>query len=119
VGQWDLLNEANDMDLYYEWAHALVHGTTSSRPSRRYSAGLLSLRPDRDGTIVDYEGLDEIAHRYGDLITARHFPPPGTPTQPVEAGFHANAWLRARHPDFDTLKDVLADIGRIVQVRAR
>lgn len=119
VGQWDLLNEANDMDLYYEWAHALVHGTTSSRPSRRYAAGLLSLRPDRDGTIVDYEGLDEIAHRYGDLITARHFPPPGTPTQPVEAGFHANAWLRARHPDFDTLKDVLADIGRIVQVRAR
>ncbi|HEU4542311.1 MAG TPA: ATP-grasp domain-containing protein [Jiangellaceae bacterium] len=119
VGQWDLLNEANDMDLYYEWAHALVHGPTSSRPSRRYAAGLLSLRPDRDGTIVDYEGLDEIAHRYGDLITARHFPPPGTPTQPVEAGFHANAWLRARHPDFDTLKDVLADIGRIVQVRAR
>ena len=118
VGQWDLLNDANEMDLYYEWAHALVHGTPSHQPTRRYSAGLLALRPDRDGVIVGYDGLDEMERRYADLITARHFPPPGTPTQPVEAGFHANAWLRARHPDFDTLKDVLADIGRIVQVRA-
>ncbi len=118
VGQWDLLNEANDIDLYYEWAHALVHGAPAQQPSRRYSAGLLALRPDRDGVIVGCDGLDEIERRYGDLITARHFPPPGTPTQPVEAGFHANAWLRARHPDFDTLKDVLADIGRIVQLRS-
>jgi carbamoylphosphate synthase large subunit len=118
VGQWDLLNEANEMDLYYEWAYALVQGEPSYRPTRSYSAGLLALRPDRDGVIAGYEGLDEMEHRYGELITARHFPPPGTPTQPVEAGFHANAWLRARHADFDTLTDALADIGRIVQVRA-
>jgi formate-dependent phosphoribosylglycinamide formyltransferase (GAR transformylase) len=118
VGQWDMLNEANDMDLYYEWAHLLVHGTSSHEPSRAYSCGLIALRPDRDGTIVGYDGLDEVERRYGELISAHHFPSPGTPTQPVEAGYHANAWMRVRHPDFDTLKDILADIGRIVQVRA-
>lgn len=118
VGQWDLLSEANEMDVYAEWAYTLVHGTPQQQPSRRYSCGLIALRPDRDGTIVGYDGVDELERRYGDLITAHHLPPPGTPTQPVEAGFHANAWLRMRHPEFATLKEILADVGRIVQVHA-
>ena len=118
VGLWDLLSEANEMDVYAEWAYTLVHGTPQQQPSRRYSCGLIALRPDRDGTIVGYDGVDEVERRYGDLITAHHLPPPGTPTQPVEAGFHANAWLRVRHPEFDTLKEILADVGRIVQVHA-
>ena len=118
VGQWDLLNEANEMDLYAEWAHALVHSEPRRDPSRRYSAALIAFRPDHDGTIVGYEGIDEVQRRYGDLVTVSHLPPVGTPTQPVEAGYHANAWLRVRHPDFDTVRDVAADIGRIVQVRA-
>lgn len=118
VGQWDLLSEANEMDLYAEWAHALVRGEAQREPSRRYSAALIALRPDRDGTIVGYEGIDEAQRRYGELVTVSHLPAVGTPTQPVEAGYHANAWLRLRHPEFDQLKDIAADIGRLVQVRA-
>jgi formate-dependent phosphoribosylglycinamide formyltransferase (GAR transformylase) len=118
VGQWDMYNEANEMDLHREWAHALMHGGPSSGPSRRYSCGLVALRPNRDGVISGYSGLDEVHRRYGDLVTAEHLPAPGTPTQPIEAGYHANAWLRLRHPDFDTLKDVLSDVGRLAQVWA-
>ena len=29
-----------------------------------------------------------------------------------------NAWMRLRHEDFDTLKDILADVGRTAQVWA-
>jgi hypothetical protein len=36
----------------------------------------------------------------------------------VEAGFHANAWMRLRHEDFDTLKEILSDVGRTAQVWA-
>jgi formate-dependent phosphoribosylglycinamide formyltransferase (GAR transformylase) len=118
VGQWDMYNEANEMDLHYEWAQALVHGQPSHRPSYRYSCGLIALRPNRDGVISGYSGLDEVHHRYGALVTAAHLPELGTPTQPVEAGYHANAWLRMRHPDFDTLKDALSDVGRLAQVWA-
>jgi PPK2 family polyphosphate:nucleotide phosphotransferase len=32
-----------------------------------------------------------------------HLPPEGTPTQPVEAGYMANAWVRMKHPDYDEL----------------
>ena len=118
VGQWDMYNEANEMDLHREWAHALVHGRALHRPSYQYACGMVALRPNRDGVISGYSGLDEVQHRYGALATAAHLPEPGTPTQPVEAGYHANAWVRVRHPDFDTLKGILDDIGRVVQVWA-
>jgi hypothetical protein len=118
VGAWDLYCAANDMDLYREWASAIVHGRIQERPSRRYAAGILNLRPDRDGRIVGYEGWDAVQREYGEWIIDAHLPPSGTPTQPVEAGYMANAWVRLRHPDYDTLREMLDTVGKIVQVRA-
>jgi hypothetical protein len=118
VRAWDLYNAANDFDIYREWAMCVVHGRTSQVPSRRYSAGIITLRPDRDGQIAAYEGLDEIEAAYGEWIIDMHIPPPGTPTQPVEAGYMANAWLRMRHPDYDELRRMLDTVGQSVRVRA-
>ena len=36
-----------------------------------------------------------------------HLPPEGTPTQGVEAGYMANAWVRLKHPDYDGLRAVM------------
>ncbi len=118
VGQWDVYNAANEFDLYFEWAHALVHGATHTRPSRRYAAGMIALRPDRDGRIKGYSGVDEIGRKYGECIVAAHLPEPGTPTQPVEAGYMANAWMRVRHPDYDALRGIMNEIGETVHVYA-
>ena len=118
VGQWDVYNAANEFDLYFEWAHALVHGATHTRPSRRYAAGMIALRPDRDGRIKGYSGVDEIGRKYGECIVAAHLPEPGTPTQPVEAGYMANAWMRVRHPDYDALCGIMNEIGETVHVYA-
>jgi hypothetical protein len=30
----------------------------------------------------------------------------------------ANAWVRMRHPDYDTLRGMLDEVGRLVRVRA-
>ncbi len=118
VGQWDVYNAANEFDLYFEWASAIVRGKPHSSPSRRYAAGMIALRPDRDGHIRGYSGVDEIGNRYGDCIVAAHLPEPGTPTQPVEAGYMANAWMRVRHPDYDRLRAILDEIGETVHVHA-
>jgi carbamoylphosphate synthase large subunit len=115
---WDLYGAANDMDLYLEWAKAIVHGGTEVRPSRRFAAGMIALRPDRDGRIARYEGVDELHRRHGQWILDEHFPPPGTPTQGVEAGYMANAWVRLKHPDYDGLRAIMDDVGRTVKVRA-
>ena len=47
-----------------------------------------------------------------------HLPPPGTATQPVEAGYMANAYVRMRHPDYDTLRGMLDNVGRTLHVYA-
>ena len=119
VGAWDLYCAANDMDLYREWASIVVHGKSEQRPSRRFAAGIIALRPDHDGFIAGYEGLEAVHEAYGEWIIDAHLPPEGTPTQPVEAGYMANAWMRLRHPDYDELRSMMNAVGETVQVRAR
>jgi hypothetical protein len=116
VGQWDVYNAANDFDLYFEWACAIVHGRTHQKPSRRFAAGMIALRPERDGIISGYSGVDEISRRYGEHIVAAHLPARGTTTQPIEDGYMANAWMRIRHPDYDRLREILNDVGETVRV---
>lgn len=118
VGAWDLYCAANDMDVYKEWAAAIVHGRPLQQPSRRYSAGIINLRPDRDGRIARYEGM-HVLEQISEWIIDHHLPPVGAPTQPVEAGYMANAWIRVKHPDYDHLRHILNTIGETVKVRAR
>jgi len=118
VGQWDVYNAANEFDLYFEWACGIAHGRPHRPPSRRYAAGMIALRPERDGRITGYSGVNRINERYGDCVVAAHLPDPGTPTQPIEAGYMANAWMRVRHPDYDELRRILNEIGETVRVHA-
>ncbi len=118
VGQWDVYNAANEFDLYFEWACALTNGRAHAAPSRRYSAGMIALRPSHDGRIAGYSGLEAIQKAWGNCIVASHFPSPGTPTQSVEGGYMANAWMRVRHPDYDALRHIMNTIGETVKVHA-
>jgi carbamoylphosphate synthase large subunit len=118
VGQWDVYAAGNEFDIYREWGAAIVHERPEQSPTRRYACGMVAVRPDRDGRIAGYEGAERVAARFGEWIVAAHLPPPGTPTQPVEAGYMANAWLRLRHPDYDQLRLMLDAIGETLRVRA-
>jgi hypothetical protein len=106
------------MDVYKEWAMAIVHGRPGQRPSSGYSAAIINLRPDRDGQIAGYEGL-QILDQLGDYVIDYHLPPPGSSTQPVSAGYMANAWVRIKHPDYDQLRKILDKVGQTLKVRAR
>ena len=119
VRAWDLYAAGNEFDIYKEWAMAVVHGQRSQRLSRRFAAGIIALRPDRDGRISHYDGMQQIERAFGQWIIDAHLPPSGTPTQPVEAGYMANAWIRMKHPDYDELRRMLNIVGETVKVRAR
>ncbi len=118
VGAWDLYCAGNELDVYKEWAMAIVYGQPGQRPSRRYSAGLINLRPDHDGHIVGYDNLNFL-DRLSEWVIDYHLPPKGHPTQPVEAGYMANAWIRLKHPDYDELRRLLNLVGETIKVRAR
>jgi carbamoylphosphate synthase large subunit len=118
VGAWDLYAAGNDIDIYREWANVITRGGTGAVPSRRFASGIVALRPERDGHITGYSGAEELQARYGEWVIDAHLPPPGTPTQGVEAGYMANAYVRMRHPDYDTLRGMLDDVGRTLHVYA-
>jgi formate-dependent phosphoribosylglycinamide formyltransferase (GAR transformylase) len=118
VGAWDLYSAGNDIDVYRAWADTIVHGGTSLVPSRRFASGIVALRPERDGVISGYGGVDELQAQFGEWVIDAHLPPPGTPTQGVEAGYMANAYVRMRHPDYDTLRGMLDAVGRTLHVYA-
>lgn len=119
VRVWDLYGAANDLDLYREWAQLLVHGHTPARASRKYAAGMIALRPSCDGVISGYDGVEQVQHDYQGEILDAHFPPPGSATQPVEAGYMAGPWMRLRHPDYDRLREIMDDVGRRIAVHAQ
>jgi hypothetical protein len=118
VRAWDLYAAGNDVDIYREWANAIVHGRVDRALSRRRAAGIVALRPDHDGRIAGYEGVDEMQQRFGEHILDVHLPEPGTSTQPVEAGYMANAWVRMVHPDYDALRAMLDAVGQTLKVHA-
>jgi formate-dependent phosphoribosylglycinamide formyltransferase (GAR transformylase) len=118
VGAWDLYSAGNDMDVYREWANAIVHGGTATAPSRQYATGIVALRPGQDGHISGYSGAEELNQRYGEWVIDAHLPPPGAATQGVEAGYMANAYVRMRHPDYDALRGMLDEVGRTLRVYA-
>ena len=71
VRAWDLYNVGNDIDLYREWAMAVVHGRPSQRPSRRFAAGhhRAAPRPRRPhrrlrGPRRDRRGVRRLHHRH-------------------------------------------------------
>jgi formate-dependent phosphoribosylglycinamide formyltransferase (GAR transformylase) len=120
VGAWDLYSAGNEIDLYLQWANAILSGAAGvfAAPTRRYASGIVALRPDRDGRISGYSGVDELQQQYGEWVIDAALPPPGTPTQGVAAGYMANAYVRMRHPDYDTLRGMLDTVGRTLRVHA-
>lgn len=119
VNVWDLYCEVLGRDLYTEWARALCWGDVHDLEVPRMAGGVVAIRPDRDGTVHGYSGLDEAQRRHGPHIWRANLPQPGQQTQPVGAGYLANAAVWVRHPDYDTAREILADIGRTVRLHAR
>jgi len=118
VGAWDLYSAGNEIDLYRAWADAIVHDQVWHVPTRAYAAGIVALRPDHDGSVTWIEGIDDAQSRLGEWVLDANLPAAGTPTQPVAAGYMANAYVRMRHPDYDVLRGMLDDVGRSVHVHA-
>ena len=118
VNFWDVYCAANEIDLYQEWARAICYGDVHAKPSRRYTAGLLSIRPSAQGTVQGYRGVEEVQRKYGPAIVKAYLPAVGSRTQSHEGGYLANAWVIARHYDYDACREMLDDIGNTLKMYA-
>jgi formate-dependent phosphoribosylglycinamide formyltransferase (GAR transformylase) len=116
---WDMYREGDDFDVYAEWARAILGQPSVARPSRRRAVGSIQIRPERDGQFLGHTGVLATFDRYGSWIYEHELPPAGSRTQGLDRGWLCNTWFRLAHPDYDTLRGALDDIGRTVKSQAR
>lgn len=116
---WDMYRVANEFDIYREWALAILGRPGEQRPTRRFSAGSIQIRPSTDGKITGHRGLDVALQRCGEWIYEQNVPPPGTPTKGLDKGWLVNTWFRLRHEDYDELRNLMTFLGETVKTDAR
>lgn len=116
---WDMYGVANEFDVYKEWALAILGKPSEQRPSRRYAAGSIQIRPSQDGRIAGHRGLDAALRRCGEWIYEQSIPAPGTPTKGLDKGWLVNTWFRLRHADYDQLRELMTFLGETVKADAR
>jgi len=119
---WNIYNWANDFDLFTEWGKGLLGMPVDPKPSRRYCAGLVSVRPSQDGHITGYSGVERVRERCGPWLgpdyAPFYLPNIGQPTSPVGHGFIAHAYVHVRHPEFGEVKNMLNFIGENLKLWA-
>lgn len=115
---WDLHCAGNDIDLYREWALAITTGRTEQVATRRFAAGSVQIRPNREGRVASYRGLHAVWKECREHIFASSVPKIGTTTQPLRLGYLVNTWFRLRHTDYDRLRAMLDFIGKTVKIHA-
>ena len=112
VGAWDLYSAGNDLDLYREWANAVVHGHVAA--ARRGGSPAASSRCVPNGTATSPATPASRRCRPGTASGCidAHLPHRARRTQPVEAGYMANAYVRMRHPTTTSSAGMLDEVGR-------
>jgi hypothetical protein len=97
----DLMNYAGDVDLYREWARAVVFGRVELPVVRPWSAAIVFKRARGQGRIRRIEGLDRFLARYRPYVARVDLLPVGAPRRDWRATFLSDGNLVVRHPDDD------------------
>ncbi|MCA8950401.1 MAG: ATPase, partial [Planctomycetes bacterium] len=116
---WDMYRIANEFDVYREWALAILGRPGETRPSRRFAAGSVQIRPDRDGRYTGHRCLELALRRCGAHVYDMATPKPGTPTKGLDKGWLVNTWFRLRHEDYDAAREMMTFLGNTVKAEAR
>jgi formate-dependent phosphoribosylglycinamide formyltransferase (GAR transformylase) len=115
----DLMNYAGDVDLFVEWARAIVEGRVLAAPEQKYHAAIIFKRAEGEGRITRYEGLDAFVARHGPHIARVDLRPIGSPRRDWTQTFLADGNLVVRHPDHDTALALAREAATTIRVYAR
>ena len=90
-----------------------------AKPSRRFAAGSVQIRPDRDGRYVGHRGLEHALRRCGAHVYDMATPKPGTATSGMDKGWLVNTWFRLKHDNYDRVRELMSFLGETVRAEAR
>lgn len=114
----DLMNYADDQDLYRDWAAAIVHGRITPRPPRPWSSAIVFKRAQGRGAIRHIEGVDAFVARHRPWIARVDLLPVGAPRRDWTQTFLSDGNLVVRHPDEDTCLDLAREAAATIHLYA-
>ncbi len=115
----DLMNFADDQDLYRDWASAVVSGTIAPRPPRPWSAAIVFKRAQGQGRIREIVGLEEFVAAHPAYIARVDLLPVGAPRRDWTQTFLSDGNIVVRHPDEDTAFALAREAGAKITMYAR
>lgn len=114
----ELMNYANDFDIYDGWAEAVTKGTFSQRTSRPYNAASIFKRAQGDGQIQRVDGLGGLMADFGPHVCVVDLLPIGAPRRDWKKTLRSDGMMIVRHPDFGTTCNIVDQIGTRLQMYA-
>lgn len=114
----DLMNYADDRDLYVDWAHAVTTGVVPPRRPRPWSAAIIFKRARGTGHIRAIEGLDRFVEKHRPWISRVDLLPVGARRRDWTQTFLADGNLVVRHPDDATCLAIAEEAASAIQVHA-
>jgi formate-dependent phosphoribosylglycinamide formyltransferase (GAR transformylase) len=102
----DVMNHANDADLFSAWADAVTHGQISQPIERRYNAASIFKRAKGVGRIIGYGGLDGLMAQYGEHVAALELLPVGAPRRDWRATLISDGMVIVRHPELSKTVEI-------------
>jgi biotin carboxylase len=102
----DVMNHANDADLFAAWADAVTHGQIRQTIERRFNAASIFKRAKGAGRITHYDGLEGLLAQFGEHVAALELLPVGAPRRNWRATLISDGMVIVRHPDLGTTMEI-------------
>ena len=102
----DVMNYANDIDLFHQWAEALIHGRFSVPVERRYNAASIFKRAQGQGKITHIAGLSRLLSDYDEWVCAIDLLPIGAPRRDWLMTLISDGMVIVRHPNLDSCIEI-------------
>lgn len=115
----DLMNYAGDVDLFVEWARAVVEGRVDATPQQKYHAAIVFKRAKGRGRIVAHEGLAEYVARHRRHVARVDVLPLGAPRRDWTKTFLSDGNLVVRHPDREAALALAQEAAATIHLHAR
>jgi len=114
----DLINYANDLDLYRAWADAVLDRPATIAATRPYAAALVFKRAQGHGRIREIQGLDRFLGRHRARVVHVELTPIGAPRRDWQSTFLGDGVIVVRDPDEARCWEVAREAATSIQLLA-
>ena len=115
----DMMNWANDFDIFREWARAVCWGSFEATARRSHHVAMVFKRAAGQGRIARIDGMEEFRRRYGKWIVADALLPVGSPRRNWKQTLLSDGFVAVRHPVHSVCVEMMNAVIGQVQLYAR